>query len=277
MVTKTPDLYLRKPDAFHRGSVGGERPDIKFINIGCMMLEVQNLSHAPSGTLALRDLNFTITPGEKIALVGLHNSGKSLLLQILSGYIRPHQGRILINETDLRYDAQEARKYFGYVPNHPTIEDSWKVEETFQMFASLRAMRFPHATATTLAEKWGLQDALHQPMKALHFGQKMRVLLALATLHDPELLFLDDPFEGLDPKELRVIIDILGRVFSKSSMLLATNKVECLPAWIDRVILLDEGRIRLDQPFTGVQDLLSTLDELWKDPSGNDQENLDTL
>lgn len=241
------------------------------------MLDVVNLSHAPSGIPALQDLNFRVHPGEKIALIGLHNSGKSLLLQILSGYIRPHRGRILIHERDLRYDAQEARKYFGYVPNHPTIDDSWKVEETFLMFASLRDMRFPRATANTLAEKWGLSDSLDLAMKELHFGQKMRVLLALATLHDPEVLFLDDPFEGLDPKELRYIIDILGRVFSKSSMVLATNKIESLPSWIDRVILLEDGRIRLDQAFSGALNLLATLDELWKDTSGNDQENLDTL
>lgn len=241
------------------------------------MLVVENLYHAPSGNPAIQDLNFVAGDGEKIALIGLHNSGKTILLQMMAGYIRPHRGRILINQRDLRYDAQEARKYFGYVPNRPTLDDSWKVEETFQMFASLRDVRFPHATAVTLAEKWGLVNELDLTMGQLHFGQKMRVLLALATLHDPELLFLDDPLEGLDPKELRYIIDILGRVFVKSSMILATNKVESLPSWIDRVIVLEEGRIRLDLPFTGVNELLATLGELWKDTSGNDQKNLDTL
>lgn len=241
------------------------------------MLEVRRLCHAPSGIVAIQELDLDVHHGEKIALIGLHNAGKSILLQILAGYIMPHEGSIRINDRDLRYDAQEARKYFGYVPNHPTISGEWKVEETFQMFATLRGMRFPHGTALTLAEKWGLADDLHKTMNLLHFGQKMRVLLALATLHDPELLFLDDPFEGLDPKELRYIIDILGRVFSKSSMIIATNKIESLPPWINRVILLEDGRIRLDQPFTGVPDLLTTLDEIWKEPSGNDHQSLDTL
>ncbi|RZA27223.1 MAG: ABC transporter ATP-binding protein [Proteobacteria bacterium] len=241
------------------------------------MLEVRRLCHSPSGNVAIQDLDLDVNHGEKIALIGLHNAGKSILLQILAGYIVPHQGSIRINGRDLRYDAQEARKSFGYVPNHPTINAEWKVEETFQMFASVRGMRFPHSTALVLAEKWGLEDHLSKTMNMLHFGQKMRVLLALATLHDPELLFLDDPFEGLDPKELRSIIDILGRVFSKSSMIIATNKIESLPPWIDRVILLEDGRIRLDQPFSGTRDLLKTLDEIWKEPSGNDQKNLDTL
>ena len=241
------------------------------------MLEVQGLCHAPSGKVAIQDLDLIVNHGEKIALIGLHNAGKSILLKILAGYITPHRGSILINGRDLRYDAQESRKFFGYVPSHPTIEASWKVEETFQMFASLRGMRFPHATALVLADKWGLAGELERSMKELHFGQKMRVLMALATLHDPELLFLDDPFEGLDPKELRYIIDILGRVFSKSSMIIATNKIESLPSWIDRIILLEDGRIRMDQAFTGVDELFATLDELWKEPSGNDQKSLDTL
>ncbi len=241
------------------------------------MLEVRDLSHAPSGQVAIRDLNLSVKDGEKVALIGLHNAGKSVLLKILAGYIMPHRGQIFIQGRDLKYDAQGARKYFGYVPSHPTIGDEWRVEETFQMFAALRNMRFPRATASTLAEKWGLAGHLDHRMKDLHYGLKMRVLLALATLHDPEVLFLDDPFEGLDPKELRGIIEILGRVFSKSSMIVATNKIESLPAWIDRVILLEEGKIRMDQPFTGVAKLIADLDELWKEPSGNDPKDLDTL
>ncbi len=240
------------------------------------MLEVRGLSHAPRGTPLIKDLSLTVAEGEKVALIGLHNAGKSVLLKILAGYITPHHGSIIINGYDLRYDPQNVRRYFGYVPNHPTIESEWKVEETFQMFASIRGMRFPHATAEVLAQKWGLERDLNKAMRELHYGQKMRVLLALATLHDPELLYLDDPFEGLDPKELRYIIDILGRVFTKSSMIIATNKIESLPAWIDRVILLEDGVIRMDQPFTSIQELFCQLDEMWKEPSEYDPKNVDT-
>lgn len=241
------------------------------------MLEVKNLCHAPRGNVAIQNFNLHLGEGEKLAIIGLHNSGKSMLLQILAGYIIPHEGSVKIRQSDLRYDAQEARRYFGYVPSHPTLNGEWKVEETFRLFATMREMPFPTNTAEDLAEKWLLKKELSHCIHELHYGQKMRVLMALATLHDPDLIFLDDPFQGLDPKELHSTIDILGRKFSKSSMILATNTVECLPAWIDRILVLDNGSIVIDQKFLGIAPLMQTLEELWKEPRGNDKESLDTL
>lgn len=241
------------------------------------MLEVSNLCHAPRGSVAIHNFNLSVAEGEKLAVIGLHNSGKSMLLQILAGYIIPHQGTIMIGASDLRYDAQEARRYFGYVPSHPTLNGEWKVEETFRLFATMRGMPFPTNTAEDLAEKWLLKKELSYCIHELHYGQKMRVLMALATLHDPDLIFLDDPFQGLDPKELHSTIDILGRKFSKSSMILATNTVECLPAWIDRILVLENGSVAIDQKFLGIAPLMQTLDELWKEARDNDKEGLDTL
>ncbi|MBC7660955.1 MAG: ABC transporter ATP-binding protein [Chitinophagaceae bacterium] len=241
------------------------------------MLKVKGLTHAPRGSVAIQDFNLTVGDGEKIAIIGLHNSGKSMLLQILAGYILPHQGRIKIRGSDLRYDAQEARRHFGYVPSHPTLDGEWKVEETFRLFATMRDMPFPTNTAEDLAEKWLLKKELSHSIHELHYGQKMRVLMALATLHDPELLFLDDPLQGLDPKELHSIIDILGRKFNRSSIILATNKIESLPAWIDRILVLDNGVIKIDMKFEGTEPLMQTLVELWKEPRGNDKESLDSL
>ncbi len=241
------------------------------------MLEVTRLYHAPRGSVAIENFNLTVEEGEKVAVVGLHNSGKSMLLQILAGYILPHQGTIKIRNSDLRYDAQEARRHFGYVPSHPTLNGEWKVEETFRLFAVMRGMPFPTGVAEDLAEKWLLKKELSHCIQELHYGQKMRVLMALATLHDPELIFLDDPFQGLDPKELHSTIDILGRKFAKSSMILATNTIECLPAWIERILVLDHGSLVIDQKFLGIAPLMQTLAELWKDTRGNDKESLDTL
>lgn len=241
------------------------------------MLEVQNLCHAPRGSVAIRNFNLTVAEGEKVAIIGLHNSGKSMLLQILAGYFIPHSGSIRIRGADLRYDAQEARRYFGYVPSHPTINGEWKVEETFRLFATMRGMPFPTDVAEDLAEKWLLKKQLSFCIHELHYGQKMRVLMALATLHDPELIFLDDPLQGLDPKELHSTIDILGRKFAKSSMILATNTIEYLPEWIDRILVIENGSIAIDQKFLGVAQLMESLTELWKDSREYDKESLDTV
>ncbi len=124
------------------------------------MLEVKNLIHAPRGSVAIHKFNLSLADGEKLAIIGLHNSGKSMLLQILAGYIIPHEGSIKIRQCELRYDAQEARRYFGYVPSHPTLNGEWKVEETFRLFAMMRETPFPTNTAEALAEKWLLTKQL---------------------------------------------------------------------------------------------------------------------
>jgi len=241
------------------------------------MLEVTKLHHAPRGSVPIRNFNLKVPEGEKVAIIGLHNSGKSMLLQILAGYILPHRGTIKIRNSDLRYNDQETRRYFGYVPSHPTLNGEWRVEETFRLFAAMREMPFPTSIAEDLADVWLLKKQLSHTIHDLHYGQKMRVLMALATLHDPDLIFLDDPFQGLDPKELHSTIDILGRKFAKSSMILATNTVECLPAWIDRILVLEHGSIAIDQKFLGIAPLMQTLTELWKDNRDNDKESLDSL
>ena len=241
------------------------------------MLNVSSLSHHNGERFALQKISFRIEEREKVALLGLHGSGKSLLLQILAGYIIPHEGMIHIRGSDLRYDAQEAKRHFGYVPSHPTIHPDWQVAETFQFFSAVRDMPFPSHTAKDIAERWDLADVLQKPMRELHHGQKMRVLFALATLHFPDLILLDDPFQGLDPKELHSIIRNLNNNYNKSSLFMACNKIEYLPPWLTRVLVLDNGQLVLDQKFTGLSALRETLADLWKDPYEHSTKSLDTL
>lgn len=239
------------------------------------MLEVNGICHYQREEIVFDHLNLTLMPGEKGVLIGPHGSGKSLLLQLLSGYILPTRGTIRIHGHDIQFEGQRARSQLGYVPSHSTLDPTWTVKGALHLFSEMRSLPYAKNSAQRIAVIWQLEDVLDERVGDLPHGFHMRILMAAATVHDPGLLLLDDPLLGLDPWETRLLLQTLERNWHASAILLATNRVESIPPWFTRALLLNESRIIRDVPFQGADSIQEFMDISTKEQGNED--DMDSL
>jgi ABC-2 type transport system ATP-binding protein len=237
------------------------------------MLVVDGICHYKREEIVFDRLSLTLDPGEKAVLIGPHGSGKSLLLQLFSGYILPTRGTIRIHGHDVQFESQKARSQLGYVPSHSTLDPTWTVRGALDLFAGMRSLPFAKNHSERIARKWQLEDVLSERVGDLPHGFHMRILMAAATVHDPDLLLLDDPLLSLDPWETRLLLQTLEQNWNACTILLATNRVESLPAWFSRALLLNEGRIIHDAPFQGQKSIQEFMDISTKEQAYEDDKD----
>lgn len=239
------------------------------------MLEVDAISHYQREEIIFDQLSLKLSTGEKGVLIGPHGSGKSLLFQLLCGYILPAKGTIRIHGHDIQFEGNRARSQLGYVPSHSTLDPVWTVKGAVHLFAEMRSLPYPRNSADRIAEIWQLEDVMDERVADLPHGFHMRILMAAATVHDPGLLLLDDPLSGLDPWETRLLLQTLETNWHASTILLATNRVESIPLWFTRALLLNESRIIRDAPFLGAESIKEFMNISTKEQGNED--DMDSL
>jgi len=212
------------------------------------MIDVSNLSKAYGDVQALQDVSFNIASGEIVGMLGPNGAGKTTIIKILTGYLQPDEGTVLINDLDVLEHTREVQAQIGYLPETAPLYPELSVQAYLKMMADLR--QIPEAEQKALLSEaiyaTGLQEHLTRPIGHLSKGFRQRVGLAQAILHKPRLLILDEPTVGLDPTQIVEIRNLIRRLADHSTVLFSTHILSEVEALCDRAIILMNGQVKAD-------------------------------
>jgi ABC-2 type transport system ATP-binding protein len=209
-------------------------------------LSCTQLERSYGGTRALDGVSFSLEPGALCALIGPNGAGKTTLLSILATLDEDFAGDASVAGASVRKEPLEARRKLGFVPDHAPLYDALDVHEMLHVFASAAAVpRGKRKRAVDdVVDLCGLEPILRRPAAGLSKGQAQRVCVARALLHDPDVLLLDEPASGLDPRariDLKELLKKLGA--RKKTVLVSSHILTELGDFCDHVVILERGRV----------------------------------
>lgn len=218
------------------------------------MIEAEGLTKRFDARLAVDDLSFSARPGDVVALLGPNGAGKSTTMKMLAGFLAPDAGRARIAGHDVQRDALAARRALGYLPEGAPGYGEMEVADFLAFIADLHGLRGP-GRATRLGfgvDRLALRGVLRQPIDTLSKGFRRRVGLAAAVLHDPPVLMLDEPTDGLDPNQKHEVRALLRELAQGRTILLSTHLLEEVEAIATRALVIAGGRLRADETPAGL-------------------------
>ncbi|HEX9750508.1 MAG TPA: ATP-binding cassette domain-containing protein [candidate division Zixibacteria bacterium] len=243
------------------------------------MIEVRNLTRKYGPSVAVDAISFTMKTGEVLGFLGPNGAGKTTTMKVITGYMPPSEGDVLIDGVDVTEDSVEVRRKIGYLPeNNPLYTDMTPLE--YLTFCQrLRGIpRSEHRPRNDrMVAMCGLEEVLRKDIGELSKGYRQRVGLAQAMVHDPEILILDEPTVGLDPNqivEIRALIKELGRA---KTLILCTHILSEVEAACDRVLIISKGKIVADGTPDTLRAAASGHDRIHVEVRGPAHEVLDAL
>ncbi len=210
------------------------------------MIEVVNLTKRFPRHEAVRGISFSVAKGEIIGFLGPNGAGKTTTLRMLTGYLPPTSGTASVAGHDVYRESIEARRKIGYMPENVPLYDDMRVREYLRFRANLKGLNNREAKRRVeeVVDTCGLDSVKRKMIRVLSKGYRQRVGLADALVHDPDLLILDEPTNGLDPNQIRQIRELIRQLAEKHTVLLSTHILSEVEATCSRVIIIDGGKIK---------------------------------
>ena len=216
------------------------------------IVETRDLTKSFNGHKAVESLNLTIEEGELFGLLGPNGAGKSTTLAMLSTILQPTRGTAIVGGYDIRKQPKEVRRVIGFVPQEGSIYDDLTALENLVYFGKLQGVggKTLRKRAEKLLELMQLRDRANDRVKTFSGGMKHRLNLIVGLVHEPRLLFLDEPTTGLDPAARLAIWEYVKRLQAEGiTILLTTHYMEEADHLCDRVAIMDQGKvIAIDSP-----------------------------
>ncbi|WP_109488714.1 ABC transporter ATP-binding protein [Occallatibacter savannae] len=215
------------------------------------MLQVQRLYRSFRTIPAVIDVSFSVGAGEIVGFLGPNGAGKSTTVKMITGMLRPDDGKVLFEGRNIREDMESFRAVLGYVPEEAHLYSYLSGLEYLQLIGRLRGMDegLIERKATELLALLNLQSWQYSPISSYSKGMRQRVLIAAALLHDPKLLIFDEPLSGLDVVSSRLFKDLLEMLAARGKAVLYISHVlETVEQVCDRVIVIGKGRVLADAP-----------------------------
>jgi ABC-2 type transport system ATP-binding protein len=209
------------------------------------MIEVQGLTRRYGDFTAVEDVSFSVGSGQIVGMLGPNGAGKTTTIRMITGFLPPTQGRVSLAGIDLETKPVEARRQLGYLPENVALYPEMRVREYLSYRARLEGVRGRRAVEAIdrSVERCLLGEVRDQIIGTLSKGYRQRVGLATAILHDPEVLILDEPTVGLDPKQIIAIRDLIRDLGRERTLLLSTHILPEVELLCQRVMIIDRGRI----------------------------------
>lgn len=209
------------------------------------MIEVRNLTKKYGSTVAVDNLSFSVEEGEIYGFLGPNGAGKSTTMNIITGYIAATEGEVLINGFDILRDAKKAKSMIGYLPEMPPLYQDMTVREYLTFAAELKGIpKSEIEQAIDISEKTvQIADVSGRLIKNLSKGYKQRVGFAQALLGLPEVLILDEPTVGLDPKQIIEIRDLIRELGKNHTIILSSHILSEVSAICDKIMIISQGKL----------------------------------
>lgn len=212
------------------------------------MIKVKKLIKNYGSFEAVKSIDFTINHGEVVGFLGANGAGKSTTLKILTGYLTPTSGNVLINNLNIETHPHEIKKIIGYLPESNPLYQDMFVYDLLKFTANTRGIynnEFTQAFDKVIVQ-CGLKDVIHKKIGECSKGYKQRVGLACSMIHDPKILILDEPVTGLDPNQIIEIRQLIKNLGKEKLVLMSSHILQEIEATVDRIIIIDHGDIVAD-------------------------------
>jgi ABC-2 type transport system ATP-binding protein len=210
-----------------------------------MSISVANVSKLYGEQKALNNVSFTIDSGEIVGFLGPNGAGKSTMMKIITSYISQTDGIVSVNGHNVATDPMSVKRSVGYLPEHNPLYLEMYVKEYINFSAQIHAIS--KNRVADVIEQVGLTPESHKKIGQLSKGYRQRVGLAVALLHDPEVLILDEPTTGLDPNQLVEIRGLIKEIGKTKTVLFSTHIMQEVEAVCDRVIIINKGQLVTDK------------------------------
>ena len=209
------------------------------------MIKVEHLTKAFGPKIAVNDVSFTVERGEVLGFLGPNGAGKSTTMRMVTGFIPPTSGSISVGGFDVLQDPIAAKRLIGYLPENAPGYADMTVQGFLNFAAELRGLRGDtrRRAVNRAIELCFLENVMHQTIDTLSKGYKHRTCLAQSLIHDPAVLVLDEPTDGLDPNQKHEVRNLIKRMGADKAIVFSTHILEEVEAVCSRVIIIDRGRI----------------------------------
>lgn len=202
--------------------------------------------------MALSDLSLRVKEGEILGLVGPNGAGKTTTLKILSAVLKPDSGVVSMGGIDVQTDPLKAKKLLGYLPDLPLLCESLTIFDSLKMYARAWSLQSDKTRISRVVNEYGLEALRNRQVRTLSKGQKQRLSLALALLHEPQILLLDEPFTGLDIESREFIRNQIEELASEAgkTIVVSSHDLADVQRLCSKIALIVEGKIA----FSGTED-----------------------
>jgi len=209
------------------------------------MINVEKLTKSFGPKLAVDHITFTVAKGEVLGFLGPNGAGKSTSMRMITGYLPPSEGTVTIGGFDISENPLEAKRRIGYLPENAPIYSDMSVAGFLSFCAEMRGLyRAAKAEAIErVVEMCFLNRVMQQSVDTLSKGFRHRTCLAQALIHDPEVLILDEPTDGLDPNQKHEVRSLLRRLGTDKAIIFSTHILEEVEAACTRALIIDQGAI----------------------------------
>lgn len=231
------------------------------------MIVAESLSKTYSGHRALGGVSFRINDGEIVGLLGLNGAGKSTILKILGCFLLPSGGQASVGGFSVDRDPEEIRKLIGYLPDTPPLYDEMTVESYLRYVAKLKNVSAERVTSRvqTVMEQTSTGPEARTRLGELSHGFRQRVGIAQALVHEPKVIILDEPINGLDPVQIVEMRDLILSLRGKHTVVLSSHILSEITRTCDRVLVVDRGRLVAEGSETSLQSKLTETMKLTSD------------
>lgn len=217
-----------------------------------MSIQLTSITKTYGSQKAVNGISFAAKKGEIVGFLGPNGAGKSTTMKILTGFIKPTEGAVLVNDIDVITNPIGAQKHIGYLPEHNPLYLEMYVREYLQFQAAIHNVKKEDVAAVII--KVGLVVEAHKKLNQLSKGYRQRVGIAAAILHDPDVLILDEPTTGLDPNQLVEVRTLIKELGKDKTVLFSTHIMQEVEAVCDRVIIINKGEIVVDKKISELKE-----------------------
>ena len=212
------------------------------------MIKVENLKKAFGPKLAVNGVSFSVERGEVLGFLGPNGAGKSTTMRMITGFIPPTEGRISVGGNDIGSNPIEAKRMIGYLPENAPAYSDMTVQSFLNFSAQIRGLTGSEKRQAIdrVIDLCFLSSVRHQSVDTLSKGYRHRTCFAQSIIHDPDILILDEPTDGLDPNQKHEVRSIIKRMGEKKAIIFSTHILEEVEAVCSRAIIVDRGQIVAD-------------------------------
>ncbi len=213
------------------------------------MIEVKNLTKMYGTFVAIKNVSFQARKGQILGFLGPNGAGKTTTMRIISGYMPATAGTVLVDDLDIFSQSLQARRRIGYLPENPPLYNEMRVEAYLRFAGKLRGIARGDIDGAVdhVVDVCGLKEVATRICGQLSKGYRQRVGLAGAIIHDPQVLILDEPTIGLDPRQIRDIRALIRDLGANRTIVLSTHILPEVSQICDKVVIINEGHVVLEE------------------------------
>ena len=209
------------------------------------LINATNLKKSFDQFIAVDNIDLTVSRGEVVGFLGPNGAGKSTTMKMLTGFLEPDNGQIFINNINLKSDPLKAKEYIGYLPEGAPSYSDMIVADFLSFIGKMRGLNHNSLSnrLEEMANQINLKEMWNRPIETLSKGFKRRVGIAQALIHDPDILILDEPTDGLDPNQKHEMRSLIKRISTNKAIVISTHILEEVEAVCSRAVIIANGKL----------------------------------